>query len=718
MQAVALWIALAAAAPPQGELGPDEGLLTPPVVVTVSRSKQKAFEAPRSVDSVDQARRVELQARSVPEALDETAGVSVQRTNRGAGAPIIRGLIGPQNLILVDGVRFATSTFRTGPNQYLALLDPNIIQRLEVVRGPSSVLYGNGAMGGVVQMLTLDPRLSEEGLEFGGLAQGRFGSADLGGGGTIRAGLRTEELSFFVGGSFDHFGTVRAGGGTDQPHTDYDAGYWQAKLLWSPSPEWQITTAYLGMLMRNAGRTDTLGRGELRFYDNDDHLAYVRAEYSGSGVVQHVRAAASYHRLWERVDRVHCATTDTLVTDLARCTALDEGVIEKKRRNNDTVDVVGGDVSIRLGLLEDRLRIDAGLEVYQDFVSSSREDAKASDGFVYERRPRGNFSDGSRYLDLGTFVNLAGTLLDTGPRHFQIRMNAGGRFSHFEAKAPDVPELGDVEYRFDGFVGSGGLQLLMPGIFHVYGSFVEGFRAPNLQETTVLGNTGSKFEVPNDNLKPERSDTIEVGARGAIGPVTLGVAYFHSWLEDAIDEEPTTYEGKTELDAGTPVIRRVNAAEGKAQGVEGSLGLHVWRFTLRATAAWMQSELTAADGQTHPSRRTPPAFGTASLRYDHPEQRFYVELSTRWAGRQDALHPSDEKDLRICETELHSGMLQAQCEGTPGWATLNLRGGWRPLEYLRADLSITNLLDARYRQHGSGILAAGIDARLTVTATY
>jgi hemoglobin/transferrin/lactoferrin receptor protein len=93
------------------------------------------------------------QPRSTPEILHDVPGVSVQMTNRGAGAPILRGLVGPQNLILIDGIRLNNSTWRTGPLQYLALIDPWSIERMEVQLGPGSVLYGSDAMGGIVQAI-------------------------------------------------------------------------------------------------------------------------------------------------------------------------------------------------------------------------------------------------------------------------------------------------------------------------------------------------------------------------------------------------------------------------------------------------------------------------------------------------------------------------------------------------------------------------------------
>ena len=184
---LALFVPATIAAPPAPE-GTPEPLRKIYEVVTQTprRTPQTPFSAPRAVDVIGGKKAVREGARSLPDMLEGLLGVLVQRTNRGAGAPIIRGLVGPQNLILVDGVRFNTGTFRTGPNQYLALLDPYAIQRMEVVRGASSVLYGNGAMGGVLQVFLREPLTPpERGFGMQGMISGRFAVADLGAGGTF-----------------------------------------------------------------------------------------------------------------------------------------------------------------------------------------------------------------------------------------------------------------------------------------------------------------------------------------------------------------------------------------------------------------------------------------------------------------------------------------------------------------------------------------------------
>lgn len=688
------------------------------IVISANRCEQAQFEADRSMSVVQSERMDELQARSLPEAVAEANGLTLQQTNRGAGAPIIRGLIGPQNLILVDGVRFNTSIFRTGPNQYLNTLDRFAVRQVEVVRGPSSVLYGNGAMGGVLQVLTLEPELGSESLSWNGRALGRFTSADATGEGALQLGAGSARAAVLTGGAFSRFGTLRTGGGGRLPLSDFEAGHWHVKGIYSPGSSWSLVGAYLGTMLRNTGRTDQAGRGDLRFYDNDDHLGYLQFRWVGDGALQELKANLSVHRASEHVNRFTCATNkDGVVTDRDACFRHEDSVVQTKYRYDDAVNVIGANVSSSLELLEHRLRTTGGIDLYQEFVDSTKEKADAAGGFAFAPTARGNFSNGSTYRSLGFFLHGVGTLLNFGDEKGELRLTGGARLSNFAAAAPEVPAVGDVDYSYTGVVAASSLQFLKPGKFNLYISFVQGFRAPDLQESTVLGDTGSKFEIPNPDLQPERSDTVELGSRADFGPVEASAAYFYSFLKDAIDQEPATWEGQTEIDQ-KPVVRRTNSASGVYQGAEASVGVHVWRFLLSANAAWTQGELTRTDGTSTPARWIPPLFGSTTLRYQHPDQRIFGEIFMQWASRQDRLNPLDEKDLRICETAPFSGKLRSPCNGTDGWVTFNIRGGWRITKWIRAELALHNLSDIRYRIHGSGIDAPGFDARATVTVAF
>lgn len=87
-------------------------------------------------------------------ALNGAAGVMVQQSASGQVSPFMRGLTGYHVLNLIDGVRFNNAVFRSGPNQYLAFVDPGQADRVEAMLGPASSQYGSDALGGAIQLLT------------------------------------------------------------------------------------------------------------------------------------------------------------------------------------------------------------------------------------------------------------------------------------------------------------------------------------------------------------------------------------------------------------------------------------------------------------------------------------------------------------------------------------------------------------------------------------
>jgi outer membrane receptor protein involved in Fe transport len=694
------------------ECEPEQGC----VEVTAARLAGRRAEADRGVDVVARERLEELQIHSLPEAVEAAEGVYPQMTNPGAGSPILRGQIGPQNLILVDGVRFHTTAFRTGPNQYLATLSPWAVERLEVLRGPSSVLYGNGAMGGVVQLLTREARADTGAFAWGGEARATFASADLGKGGMFELDGSGAGLGLLAGGGYLHHASLRTGGGGAQPLSDHHAGHWHTRARVALGAGLTLQGAYLGGALRGVGRADQAGRGDVRFYDNDDHLAYLRLVWAGAGPVEEARLTLAYHRAQERVERYTCATASGRVAELEACLELEESQLRSRRQYADTTDVLGLDAVSRLGFLDGRVRTTWGFELYQEWIASSLERADASGGWAFAPAGRGNFSDGSRALGLGAFGHVRLTLLEAGERG-ALRFGAGGRVSHASAHAPGVPGLGDVDHAHTGLVGSLGLQFILPARLVFFFNFMQGFRAPDLQETTVLGDTGQKFEIPNASLGPERNHTFELGLRLFGDPLEFEVVFYDSLYQDMIDVRRTTWQGQAEVD-GKPVVERWNGARGEILGLEARAGLRLGRLRLGAEAVWSRGDVEDATGARTPARRIPPPFGAFELRYTDPDRVWFVEAWLAWALGQDRLHPLDREDPRICETAPLSGVLQADCQGTPGWWTLGLRGGARLTSWLKLHAQLTNLLDRRYRLHGSGVDAPGVDLRLTLGASF
>lgn len=709
-------------APAQEEpTAPSQELELGAVTVTVDRAKRRKFEVRRSVEILDEKSIAHRQPKTVADLLDDTPGAMVQKTNAGAGAPVLRGLIGPDNLILMDGIRLSNSTYRTGPNQYLALVDPWSLHAFELLRGPGSVLYGSDAMGGVLHAITKDPRRLQ-GRDWGLDGRLSFASAYPGLGGSLQGDIQHGDYAGYLGATFDQFGEIRAGGNIIQPLSSYQRSAVRHKSTVALAPGYQLTAALFETSIRGAGRADQVNLGKHSSYDNDDMLAYVRLDRTGDGWLHRVRLNLSYHLTNEVEEGFRCRKTGDTVTDRDGCLAGAVDQLTKRSRNQDTVHTPGLFATLESRSKDNRLRTIVGAEGYLDYVDSSVQEAKPED-WKWKEKERGHFSSGSTYASLGTFVR--GELELIRSDNSTVTADAGTRLSYFTASAPDVPGLGDVDYASAGLIGSAGLGYQYASLIHLYADFSQGFRVANLQESTVLGDTGSFFEVPNDELRPIRSDTLELGMKLNATHFHLNISGWYSKLIDLYGREVLTSSEIADLGleegllSGQTVVRRVNRNSGDYRGVD--LSLETRRFggiSAYGTVSWIDGSVENEPGSFVTPRRLPPVAGNAGLRYVSPSREIYGEFFLRWSAAQSNLNPEDALDYRICEDPAHPGQLLEDCQGTPGWATLNWRAGFLLNPNLALDVRMENLGDSHYRVHGSGIDAPGFNGMVELRGTY
>ena len=142
------------------------------------RSDTSLFEMSQLGSVIDRQTLDQKMASDMFRALQNETGVLLQQTGRGQLSPFIRGLTGQQIVVLIDGIRTNTSILRAGPNQYAATVDPGMIERIEVIRGANSVLWGSDAMGGVINIVTRGAD-STRGDYGGGSIREIFGTADM-----------------------------------------------------------------------------------------------------------------------------------------------------------------------------------------------------------------------------------------------------------------------------------------------------------------------------------------------------------------------------------------------------------------------------------------------------------------------------------------------------------------------------------------------------------
>ncbi|RPH67518.1 MAG: hypothetical protein EHM78_21410, partial [Myxococcaceae bacterium] len=254
-----------------------------------SEDQLPAGRATGTVTQADLERRL---PRSTPDALRYVPGVSVQQTAHGQASAYIRGLTGQQTLLLVDGIRLNTSTWRQGPNQYAFTLDSQSLATLEVLRGGASTRYGSDAIGGVISAQPLEPRIGQSGFELHPLARGRFATADDERGGRLQLeAIAGPTFGIIGGGGFRRVGLLESSGpvlnpadgqvppvprflpdGRTQRGTGFDEWTADVRAVLRPAPDQSFTIASYLYRELNAPRTDQCPPPSAR---DDECLVYL-----------------------------------------------------------------------------------------------------------------------------------------------------------------------------------------------------------------------------------------------------------------------------------------------------------------------------------------------------------------------------------------------------------------------------------------------------------
>jgi outer membrane receptor protein involved in Fe transport len=392
--------------------------------------------------------------------------------------------------------------------------------------------------------------------------------------------------------------------------------------------------------------------------------------------------------------------------------------LRTRHRPQSFIDNGGSDQVTTVGTLA-RLRTDTlelspwlgaslgyGADLYADTLDSAAW-TDFTDNDVLVPATRGQYLDGSSYQQGGAYLDLESRWFE------RVAVRLGGRLGWARAVAPEDPASGTlaVDAAWPTVAAHAGLEVtIIPGL-SLLGNVDRSFRAPNLDDLTSRQQAGPGFQVENAALGPETSATFEAGLRADVEQVLEADAWiYRSVLYDAIvrsvigigDCPPAT----PSCAASWSRYKLVNL--GDAATIDGfELSARGWLplgFSLRATLAYAYGEgpnpqappvdPAAPYEPTVPLSRIPPLNGTAEARWDSTFGP-YLGAGVRWAATQSRLAISDRSDARI------------PLGGTPGFAVLDLRAGYRYQDNVLVSLLLENVLDTAYRYHGSSINGPG-----------
>jgi outer membrane receptor protein involved in Fe transport len=680
------------------------------VTVTATPGRAAALEDVAQRVNVIGEETIALRTKAVlAQAAGEEVGLHVQRTSPTLGGVFVRGLTGAKVNVYVDGVRYTTSAQRGGISTFFDLVEPEVLEGIEVVRGPSSAEYGSDALGGTVQLLTRAPSFGSSGRRVSGGWSAGFGSADASFGSALVGSWAAP--TFGVSGTVAgrRVNTLRAGGGEDThnavtrflglpssvvvddrlPDTAFTQYGGHVKANWAITPTAQVVASYLRGQQDGGKRYDQLLGGDGNLVADlrnlmADHV-YARLEKARAGVFD--RLTLSYSFTAQREERVNQGGNGN----------------PRASVNHEPERTVAHGLQVAGRRAAGRHDLTLGGDLFLETIAAPSFATNPATGATTVRR--GRVPDGARYRHGGVFAQ---DVFDALPG--KLRMNGALRLSaaSYEVDAPDAQANGQPLWPADSYTTSAltfrlGALWTASGRLSVAANVSRGFRAPDVTDLGTFGLTGSGYEVSNREveglgatvgstadatavstgravavLAPETSLSYELTLRHRSRRLKADLTAFQTDVHDNVAKQslilppgavglPLAGEPVTrQLPSGvvfvavstSPVLVRTNFDEARIRGLEATLDAELTgSLFLGGIFTWLHAEDRASGLPPNIEGGTPAPEGWLRLRLAPAGgRRFWVEPYLHAAARQDRLSTLDLADRRTGASRSRSGI--------------------------------------------------------------
>ncbi|TVP81704.1 TonB-dependent receptor, partial [Thioalkalivibrio sp.] len=582
----------------------DDATVLAPVTVTAKGYEALIADTPRSVNVIEADTIQRTQARTLGDLLRGQPGLAVAVDGSVGLDPIIRGLKRDQVLVLVDGVRI-NALQPPGRGSLASYVNVDMIERIEVIRGPSSVLYGSGAMGGVINIITRGGDFTEE-PELNGWSRLGYTSVDDG----VRAavGVSASDPRNVLDLAIAHLDTndYRMGDGDrlDDSATEQTALSLRYRRQLTEGHEIQFQAQRdrrkdVWYLASRNFREDPLEGGFPQPGGLNTHYApektrdLLELSYTGEfGGSWAPRLSASIYR--QQMERGNYDWNRELAKDY---------------RTSDTdFDTDGARVQLEFSPHPQHVVL-VGADTWK--LEASPVSFIGREGTDWDPTVRIPLIGDGSLRSTGVFaqddIYLDDFIVSLGVRYDEVRGSAD-RFLAGLGPGPDFDPiyreegLNKTDHNFSWFAG---VNWDLDPAFRPYVSLSEGYRSASLLERYLTYPYSDGFNwLSNPQLDPERNRTFEVGARGQIGATTYSIAAYESRIRDYIGGQ---------VRPGMPVKDTINLNRARIRGAEFTLD-HDLGEGLNAFAwgTWLQGD-NRDSAFDEPLYQTPPPELTVGL---------------------------------------------------------------------------------------------------------
>jgi outer membrane receptor protein involved in Fe transport len=627
---------------------------------------------------------------SLPDILQNEPGISLLRDGIWGTEISIRGLNRENVITMIDGSRIATSTDVAAR---LSMVDLNDVERVEVIKGASSSIYGSGATGGIVSIITKSPQLYDTFSISGNVITEYNTVNDL----SVFGGSVYSGSSFW---STKLSGSYRKASNTQTPegelsNSQFEDYSFSGALNLFPIDNHKLKLDYQLFRANDVGIPGASvfpNTAEVRYPFEKRELISAGYEIQNISKVFYKLSAKYSHQLINRdVENIPNVVQNIPASGgnpARRVSVLKITPSADHKNNNATLQ---GNF-----WLFDSHNLVTGLDYWDRSYSGEREryqliEALDSAGNVVSTI---NVITGeipvpnSKYRSLGIFAQdefkLINDRLSTtlGLRYDFINITAEKTLNPvytitngvLNTNPPNQQVIWDsTDTNNSSYSANLGFIFSLFSDLDLTLGLGTSFRSPSLEERFQYIDQGSVVRVGNPDLNPEKGQSIDFGIRHYSDNLKILSSIFYSHFNDLVAEVPGTYEGRNAL-------IKTNIGEARIYGFDFSADYNFWRdYIFYTTASYVKGDDITADGNLP---EIPPLDGRVGFKFGLLDYLQTDISSTLFAEQND-----------VAEDELT----------TPGYAVFNLLLNTTPIKFsslsFRIYSGIENIFDKAYRNH-------------------
>lgn len=722
------------------------------VVLSIFKGKAKTNRIAEQVAVISARKIQELSPQTSADLLASIPGIKVQKSQFGGGSPVIRGMESNRVLLVVDGVRMNNAIYRKGHLQSSITVSPNQLDRTEVIFGPSSVVYGSDALGGVIHYYTKTPKLSEAG-EVNTSLFNRFSSVNNEITTNASVEIGSKKWASFTSISYSSFGDLKMGKNRSHGFSDWgkvfeysenlDANFSTTATL-NPDPNVQRNTGFnqADLLQKFfvplSSKTDL--KINFQYSTSSDIPRFDRLDEKFGGTL---KFAEWYYGPQKRLlisPQISISPEngwmDTGVFTMAYQNVQESRIQRKfgsldRTYREEQVDIFSINGDFTVALTEDKTRdFNYGFELSHNDVNSNSFGRTLNVlgneiiGFSGDFNVQSRYPDGgSSYMSSALYVGYRQDL------NSKSTLNSGIRFTRTNLKATwidqtfiTLPET-DISLNNSAFTATLGYVFRPNKNWQLNSVVSSGFRSPNIDDVGRVREKSGFVTVPNIEVRPEFAYNVEIGLQKYFNDrkFRIGFNTYYTLLDDYIIRDDFSMNGSSTIlfdgEVGTIVA---NQNRGTAY-IFGYTTSYQGKISDKISTSGF---ITYTKGRTYDSNEPlssiPPLFGQFEINYQG--EKFQLGTSLRFNNHKDITDFNftegiDNHDLTpIVDANATEDV--DKFYGSPSWITLGLNSSYTFSENWKLQGRISNIFDQHYREFASGISAPGRNVSFSLITTF